>query len=1119
MGFLAAETKSTVDKGKTENFQLGNSKYGIPIPEGFGTVKLPGNVIWATDVEEEKTSTTATSGGKGLGPTQKTTTVTWNYYANFAVSFGKGPAARILRLWADTKIIYDVYGGGDGTEQVTFRFYDGDENQLPDPLIESNIGIGATPAFRGQTYIVFERLHLENFGNRIPTITAEIVYEGVTGSTGSSGSANDGILNEAGEVAPTSLRTDMMVADWSRNVIWTQSDSSDTIYGYSPSTLQIVRSIDPEPVGFKLGGVNSRTGSLLGYTNTNGYVISAVSGDISAQTSDSRFRGEMSHAYEIKDGDVKEYYACVNRELSPPFCNILTSELNHYADFGLGGVTSNITNPVNGAAGVIWFAETRGTDNFFKFQKCSIASDGGIAIKERENFNGTFFGTSQSVGFDTHLHHHGPSNTLIVTDRLYPSGDFLVFRWVEKPLPDSILWSTIIPSADFEGNQPLMNTTCQFGYNTRLDGSVLAIGGPGSTVAIINILDGKVTYKTDTPVPPEPSISSFASFYDGRTSSIYHLQAGQGIHRARLGSPPLRTTAAKLIASLLLKAGLEGAGDVDVSELEDLPIDGFLLDGTDTISQYLQPLLDIFRFDLIESDYKIKVRSRGGALNAIVYEESFQEKKDLDNYQETRVQESEIPFEIEVTALDRESVYEPNTQRSRRPKNPVSAVYSDNKESFETTAVIPVDGAAKQAHVLLRTGWLERSSYDFTLSHKYLWLDVGDRIQLRLDNGLIVRCRIEKMEINTDWTIDVRVRGESDGQFTSERTGKPTLIKPVKPKPIIPSEFFPLDLPFIRDTDALTRIYHTQYLAGGVYEDVTNWNGMGVYDFATDPYKFVATVAAESAWGTTRSTIGAPVKDLFMTDTVNFIDLQVVQGVDLFETRTMQEVLNGANWLAVRSSFNFSTGAEPGFEIIGFQNVQTIGKNRVRLTNLLRGLRGTDPFVAEHLKGKEVVLLDSARLVTHRVPLTVTEIDYGWASFGGLVENSRREISDINRRSLRPYAPGNIKAVESGGNINLTWVRRTRYNGELLDLVEVVPLNEDTESYDVVIEGGTNTGGSVTFSSPRIITGIPVPSMVYSNSDIISDFGSIPLNIRLRVYQNSTQVGRGFEKTTIVRVD
>ena len=70
-----------------------------------------------------------------------------------------------LRIWADGKPL-DLSG-------LTLRIYTGSETQTPDPLIVAKEG--DAPAYRGLAYVVFERLPLASFGNRIPQLSFEIV--------------------------------------------------------------------------------------------------------------------------------------------------------------------------------------------------------------------------------------------------------------------------------------------------------------------------------------------------------------------------------------------------------------------------------------------------------------------------------------------------------------------------------------------------------------------------------------------------------------------------------------------------------------------------------------------------------------------------------------------------------------------------------------------------------------------------------------------------------------------------------------------------------------------------------------------------------------------------------
>ena len=146
------------------------STEGAPIPRVYGRARLSGQVIWATNLEEvvnTTSQTSGTSGGKGMGggPAVTTNTTTYSYFANLAVGLCEGPIGGLLRVWADGKPL-DLSG-------LTIRTYTGDETQTPDPLIVAKEG--DAPAYRGLAYVVFERLPLANFGNRIPQMSFEVL--------------------------------------------------------------------------------------------------------------------------------------------------------------------------------------------------------------------------------------------------------------------------------------------------------------------------------------------------------------------------------------------------------------------------------------------------------------------------------------------------------------------------------------------------------------------------------------------------------------------------------------------------------------------------------------------------------------------------------------------------------------------------------------------------------------------------------------------------------------------------------------------------------------------------------------------------------------------------------
>ncbi|HEU4662160.1 MAG TPA: glycoside hydrolase/phage tail family protein [Pseudolabrys sp.] len=167
---FASRRDVAVEGPRLSDLTVMASTEGAPIPRVYGRTRLSGQVIWATNLEEVVTTSTETSGGgggKGMGggATVSTTRTTYSYFANFAVGLCEGPIGAVMRVWADGKPL--------DLSSIAMRVYVGDETQTADPLIVAKEG--DTPAYRGVAYVVFERLALENFGNRIPQLSFEVL--------------------------------------------------------------------------------------------------------------------------------------------------------------------------------------------------------------------------------------------------------------------------------------------------------------------------------------------------------------------------------------------------------------------------------------------------------------------------------------------------------------------------------------------------------------------------------------------------------------------------------------------------------------------------------------------------------------------------------------------------------------------------------------------------------------------------------------------------------------------------------------------------------------------------------------------------------------------------------
>ncbi len=157
---LMGAGSEAVEVGRIDRFRLMGASEGSAVPQLWGRMRVAGQVIWATEFQEN----TRRTGGKGA-PKPKTTT--YSYSVSIAVALCEGEITRVGRVWAD--------GLEVAPESLNLRVYTGSETQLPDPKISAVEGAGRAPSYRGIAYVVIEDLELSAYGNRVPQFTFEVV--------------------------------------------------------------------------------------------------------------------------------------------------------------------------------------------------------------------------------------------------------------------------------------------------------------------------------------------------------------------------------------------------------------------------------------------------------------------------------------------------------------------------------------------------------------------------------------------------------------------------------------------------------------------------------------------------------------------------------------------------------------------------------------------------------------------------------------------------------------------------------------------------------------------------------------------------------------------------------
>ncbi len=147
-----------IEGPRLREFQIMGSRDGAPMPRCYGRVRLAGQVIWASRLKE--TAATESGGAKGEAAQRR-----YSYSISFALGLCEGQIKSVDRFW--------VNGQPLGTAGLTYRIYNGSEEQMPDPIISAVDG--QVPAFRGTAYVVFEDFPLDDYGGRLPQFNAEVI--------------------------------------------------------------------------------------------------------------------------------------------------------------------------------------------------------------------------------------------------------------------------------------------------------------------------------------------------------------------------------------------------------------------------------------------------------------------------------------------------------------------------------------------------------------------------------------------------------------------------------------------------------------------------------------------------------------------------------------------------------------------------------------------------------------------------------------------------------------------------------------------------------------------------------------------------------------------------------
>jgi hypothetical protein len=1104
-GFLFGSGGPNVEGPRLGDLTVGASTYGNVIPVAFATQKIAGTIIWAPEIEEVKNTGKVGGGPFGglFGGGQKVTE--YRYYASFAVAFAEGPATGLVRLWAGDKLIADLQAPdfsedlADGAASMRFyrqhsrykfQFYRGTSTQQPDPLIrrqvEDELGEShITPGFRDIVYIVFDRLALDEFGNRVPPITAEIAFDSDSELPERKLTS---IASEDGGIFPnTQTSLSPAAIDWERGYIYLYR-VGNTLQGFVPGirryrVLDGVEDLQAHSADITTTGTQvqpecvDHDGNL--YCRGNTSLIVKVSGETLREIERHSSTSPTLHTH-IKMAAVS-CYTLFGREtflftrgglLDTDVIGVMNaSGMLYVYDETVAGVTDIID--VVGGIEALGYCEA-----------WAVARTGGMSVKiihvridalaafvigttvgiSRQDFTvavADIDATATSINDLSAPAYAIDDDAVIFSVRLDSSNG--PCRMVKYSVAEGIVWSISIPS------------TVAMPARTRFSRGVIGIhfdDGSGPTDGRIFLVDtalGEVIYSR---IGWDHDAGGWQFWHD-LSGQIFKVASHLQIFPERVN----RNTVAlsSIVTSLCARVGLE-TDDIDVTELND-GVQGFGIARQITIRGALELLAAAYNFDGAESDDKLRFKKRGRVSSRVIAETELAPVNNQNEmFIETRAQDIDLPLRFTVRYNDSERDAEVATQTAKRIAAPTATMQSAN----EATLDLPITLTPTQAkNVALRQcfgPWSERTGHQWKLPWTHLDLDPGDVVTFALTSGRSYVVRILEMAIGADLSIEMQTVTEQSASYDVDAVTSGGLVyrRPIA-SPSSTSRLIIADTPLLSDHDDVQRLSSGLYwFMGGLGQPA--WPGGTLFQSEDGAsWALFDESVAEMAWGLAANALGDTATP-FQTDRTNSLIVRMLAGASRLNTVTELEMLNGAN----RALLVDSDGSA---ELIQFATATANGDGTHTLSTLLRGRRGTELFTGGHSIGSVFVLIEDATLSRALVPLMALGATryYRPLGRGDALRDARTSTITPAGLDLMPYAPVQIAASGSwGSEIILTWQRRTRIGGELIDGGGDVPLAEDSEAYELEILLGETV--------VRTVEGLTSQSYAYSAVDQASDF-------------------------------
>ncbi len=534
----------------------------------------------------------------------------------------------------------------------------------------------------------------------------------------------------------------------------------------------------------------------------------------------------------------------------------------------------------------------------------------------------------------------------------------------------------------------------------------------------------------------------------------------------RAGAEPLPDVVAEICEDA-------GVTEYDVSGLYGF-VRGAMSSDVESARARLQPLMLAHGFEAVEREGRLVFRSRGSAPDATIRPEAMAVDDDgASAPRHGRLPEAEKVGRVRLAHVEASGAYETRIAETVFPDDGADAV-------SQSDLPLVLTGAEGRGIVerWLAEARVARDSLRFALPPSRRELGAGAVVAL--EDG--TTWRIDRVEDRGARMIEA-VRSEAAVYRPSDTVDAAVSTEPFVP-PLPVSPLF-MDLPLLTGEE----VAHAPHVAVAAVP----WPGaVAIYSSTSDSgYTLNRLVEVVSAVGVLQTPLLRATPGLWDRGP----SLRVRMSTGSLSSASPADVLNGANAAAV------GDGSGANWEVIQFAEATLVGEDLWDIRLRLRGQAGSDGTMPEDWPpGSFFVLLDG-RPGQIELPLSARGLQrhYRVGPAAKPLDHPVyvQEALAFDGIGLRPYAPAHLRSTLSGGDRQVSWIRRTRIDGDSWQGAEV-PLGEENEAYLLRI---ADAGGI------RREVDLSAPAFTYTAAMQAADAVSLPYTIE--VAQVSARFGHG----------